>query len=71
MGNGGVIEVELRGGVMKKVGGIRVVHIGLLTFGVSIKRGSVRDLCGNDVVDGGIGIEIMVEATNVVQFGNV
>jgi hypothetical protein len=56
---------------MKKVGGIRVVRIRLPTFGVSIERGGVRDVCGNDVVDGGIGIGTMVDAINVVQFGNV
>jgi hypothetical protein len=70
VGNGGVVEAELRGGGMKKAGGIRVVRIGLLTFAVSIERG-VRDVCGSDVVDGGIGIRTLVEATNVVRFGDV
>jgi hypothetical protein len=43
----------------------------LLTFGVSIERGGVKDVCGSDVVDGGTGIGTMVEAVNVVRFGNV
>jgi hypothetical protein len=71
VGNGGVVEAELQGGGMKKAGGIRIVHIGLLAFGVSIERGGVRDVCGSDVVDGGTGIGTMVEVTNVVRFGNV
>lgn len=53
---------------MKKAGGIRVVRIGLLTFGVSTQRRGARDVCGNDVVDARIGIGAMVEAINVVWF---
>jgi hypothetical protein len=71
VGNGGVVEVELQGGRVKKVGGIRVVHTGLLTFGVSTQRGGVKVVCGNDLVDTRIGIGAMVEATNVVWFGNI
>ncbi len=66
-----VVEVELQGGGMKKTGGIRVVRNVLLTFGISIEIGGVRDVCGSDVVDAGIGKRTMVEATNVVWFGNV
>ncbi len=71
MGNGGVVEVELQSGGMKKAGGIKVVCIGLLTFGISTHRGGVRDVCGNDVVDARIGIGTMVEATNVAWFSNI
>jgi hypothetical protein len=71
VGNGGVVEVEIQGGGVKKAGGIRVVRIGLLTFGVSTQRGCVRDVCGNDVVDVRIGIRAMVEAIIVVWFGNI
>jgi hypothetical protein len=55
VGNGGVVEVELQGGGMKKAGGIRVVRNVLLTFGISIERACVRDVCGSDVVDGRTG----------------
>jgi hypothetical protein len=70
MGNGGVVEAELQGGGMKKAGGIRVVRIGLLTFGVSIERGGVKDVCGSDVVYGRIGIGTTMEATmcNLVMY---
>jgi len=71
VGNGGVVEVELQGGGVKKVSGIKVVCIGLLTFGVSTHKGGARDVCGNDVVDARIGIGTMVETTNVVWFGNI
>jgi hypothetical protein len=66
MGNGGVVKVELQGGRVKKVGGIKVVLIGLLTFGISTHRRGVRDVCGNDVVGAGIGIGAMVEVTKIV-----
>jgi hypothetical protein len=71
MGNGRVVEVELQGGGMKKVRGIKVVHIGLLPFGISTHKGGVKNVCGNDVVDAEIGIGTMVEATNVVWFSNI
>lgn len=71
VGNGGAVEVELQGRGVKKVGVIRIVRIGLLTFGVSTHKGGARDVCGNDVVNVGIGIGTMVEATNVVWFGNI
>jgi len=66
MGNGGVVEIELQGGGVKKASGIKVVCIGLWTFGISTHRGGVKDVCGNHVVDVGIGIGAMVEVTNVV-----
>jgi hypothetical protein len=71
VGNGGAVEVELQGRGVKKVGVIKIVHTGLLTFGISTHKGGARDVCGNDVVDVGIGIGTMVEATNVVWFGNI
>lgn len=71
MGNGGVVEVELQGVGVNKVGGIKVVFIGLLTFRISTHRGSVRDVFDNDVVGARIGIGAMVEVTNVVWFNNI
>jgi len=71
MGNGGVVEVELQGGGVNKAGGIKVVLIGLLTFGISKHRGSVRDVFDNDVVGARIGIRAMVEVINVVWFNNI